>query len=141
MIVEKIKNFILEAKKLMVLKKVDTTEAEPKVSVMYYPNGEVIYTFISSVFPFFSQGTFEEVEETKLDEFFIKCSDYLKNYENNYKIEIVDNKDYTLEKTNGMDIFISKKGEVIRYNILRRDKFIKGKNHSNCKITKEVLSV
>lgn len=141
MIVEKIKNFILEAKKLMVLKKVDTTETEPKVSVMYYPNGEVIYTFISSVFPFFSQDTFEEVEEAKLDEFFTKCSDYLKNYENNYKIDINENQNYSLERTKGMDIFISKKGEVIRFNILRRDKFFKGKNHSSCKITKEVLSI
>ena len=141
MIVEKIKNFILEAKKLMVLKKVDTTETEPKVSVMYYPNGEVIYTFISSVFPFFSQDTFEEVEEAKLDEFFTKCSDYLKNYENNYKIDINENHNYSLERTKGMDIFISKKGEVIRFNILRRDKFFKGKNHSSCKITKEVLSI
>lgn len=141
MIVEKIKNFILEAKKLMVLKKVDTTETEPKVSIMYYPNGEVIYTFISSVFPFFSQDTFEEVEEAKLDEFFTKCSDYLKNYENNYKIDINENQNYSLERTKGMDIFISKKGEVIRFNILRRDKFFKGKNHSSCKITKEVLSI
>lgn len=141
MIVEKIKNFILEAKKLMVLKKVGTTETEPKVSIMYYPNGEVIYTFISSVFPFFSQDTFEEVEEAKLDEFFTKCSDYLKNYENNYKIDINENQNYSLERTKGMDIFISKKGEVIRFNILRRDKFFKGKNHSSCKITKEVLSI
>lgn len=141
MISKKIKDFILIAKKLMVLKKKDFTITEPRASVIYLPNGEVIYTFISSLFPFFSHKSFETVKENEIDIFLKKCSDYLTNYETNYKIDINPVQEKNPLKNTGSDIFISKNGEILRFNVKRNVIYKNGDNHSTCKVTEEKINL
>ena len=73
---DKINEFIIIAKKLMVLKKVELSNTEPRVSVVYLPSGEIIYTFISSLFPFFTHRSFETVKEGEIDMLLKKCKYY-----------------------------------------------------------------
>lgn len=140
MVSDKIKEFITIAKKLMVLKKVDPSNTEPRVSVVYYPSGEVIYTFISSLFPFFTHRSFETVKEGEIDMLLTKCSDYLKNYESNYTIEEKEEVKNPLKNT-GYDIFISKNGEISRFNLVRQVYYKDGVNHSHCKVREEKINL
>ena len=140
MVSDKIKEFITIAKKLMVLKKVDPSNTEPRVSVVYFPSGEVIYTFISSLFPFFTHRSFETVKEGEIDMLLTKCSDYLKNYESNYTIEEKEEVKNPLKNT-GYDIFISKNGEISRFNLVRQVYYKHGVNHSHCKVREEKINL
>lgn len=139
MLLEKLKKFILIAKKLMVLKKVESDQTEPKVSIVINPSGEVLYTFISSVFPFFSFPFFENVKEAELDLFLYKCENYLQNYEKNYNIVIPGTKQDT--KVFGKSMLISKDGELIRYTVSRKEKFRNKEERSDtyCKLIKEKI--
>ena len=141
MVSDKIKDFITIAKKLMVLKKVNPSNTEPRVSVVYLPSGEVIYTFISSLFPFFTHRSFETVKEGEIDMLLTKCSDYLKNYESNYTIDQEETEIKNPLKNTGFDIFISKNGEISRFNLERQVYYKDGENHSHCKVREEKINL
>lgn len=141
MVSDKIKDFITIAKKLMVLKKVNSSNTEPRVSVVYLPSGEIIYTFISSLFPFFTHRSFETVKEGEIDMLLTKCSDYLKNYESNYTIDQEETEIKNPLKNTGFDIFISKNGEISRFNLERRVYYKDGENHSHCKVREEKINL
>lgn len=83
---DKINQFILLGNKAKVLLKVDSNN-EPRVNVLVHPDGRVVYTFNSSCFPFFTENEFETVDESNVDLFLKKCELYIKNLENNLKIE------------------------------------------------------
>lgn len=137
---DKINEFIIIVKKLMVLKKVELSNTEPRVSVVYLPSGEIIYTFISSLFPFFTHRSFETVKEGEIDMLLKKCSDYLKNYESNYTIGETEEVKNPLKNT-GYDIFISKNGEISRFNLVRQVYYKNGENHSHCKVREEKINL
>ena len=136
--IEKIKEFILIAKKLLVLRKEDST-TEPKVSVLFNPNNEAFLTFFSSVFPFFTHPDFEEVEEKDLDNFLNKCHNYLTDYEKNYTVDLgLPKKNNQIAE--GESFFISKNGEIIKYTVKREDVFYNGVNKGYCKVIEERLN-
>ncbi len=83
---DKIKQFILLGNKAKVLLKIENNN-EPRVNVLVGSDGRAIYTFNSSCFPFFSENEFETVDESKVNIFLEKCELYVKNLENNLKIE------------------------------------------------------
>ena len=137
--IEKIKEFILIAKKLLILRKEETT-TEPRVSVLFNSNNEAFLTFVSSVFPFFSHCGFEEVEEKDLDAFLTRCRNYLQAYETNYTVDLglpVDTKIFT----EGDSFFISKNGELLKFTVKRDPVFYNGETKGYCKVIQEKLNV
>ena len=136
--IEKIKEFILIAKKLLVLRKEDTT-TEPKVSLLFNSNNEAFLTFFSSVFPFFSHPGFEEVEEKDLDNFLDKCRNYLKDCENFYTVDLgLSSKNNQIAE--GESFFISKNGEITKYTVKRDSVFYNGVNKGYCRVIEERLN-
>lgn len=83
---DKIDRFILLGNKAKVLLK-NNSDNEPRVNVLVHPDGRVVYTFNSTCFPFFSENEFETVDCEKVDLFLEKCELYVKNLENNLKVE------------------------------------------------------
>ena len=141
--IEKIREFILIAKKILVLRKEEST-TEPKVSVLFNSNGDAFLTFTSSVFPFFTHPGFEEVEEKDLDNFLEKCRNFLDLSEKNYKVdlgvEVPSYKKDKWEQIAGDSFFLSKNGEVTKFTVKRKPFFYKGENKGWCKVFKERLS-
>lgn len=136
--IEKVKEFILIAKKLLVLRKEETT-TEPKVSILFNSNNEAFLTFFSSVFPFFSHPGFEEVSEKDLEAFLNKCQNYLQTYETNYTVDLGTPKDIK-QVTDGDSFFVSKNGEIKKYTVKRDPLFYNGENKGNCKIIEEKIN-
>lgn len=83
---DKIEKFIVLGNKAKVLLKIEN-DLEPRVNVLINSKGNIVYTFNSSCFPFFSENEFETVDEKDVDLFLEKCELFVKNLEKNAKVE------------------------------------------------------